>query len=184
MAPPSASALGEDAIRQMKVVDLKAELGALGLSTAGRKDELVERLLEAVAAGSRSASAPLSPGGAAAAAARPLSPPAAKAASPAGSGPSGASSSGAMSPVDPTNMASRASRFGLPATSPVASPAISPPAILPPAKVAKIGVADASLMDLARMRARQERFGVTVSSSLADLQVAEDKKKRAERFNL
>ena len=38
-------ALSEEEVRQLKVVELKAELGKLGLSISGKKEELIERLL-------------------------------------------------------------------------------------------------------------------------------------------
>lgn len=182
-----------DAIKAMKVVELKAELSALGLPVTGKKDELVERLLghqseqeQQVEAGrpelnfaQESSATPIPP----------------------------------ISPitVDPvldeaSKRALRAERFGIPMTEEArrlarqqrfglsAQPAHLSAAINKPLsdgrrKDNKKGIAKGvktvsiSEEELVRLKARQERFGgELVSSTLMKAEESEAKARRLARF--
>lgn len=151
--------LDEAAVRQLKVVELKAELLQLGLSTSGRKDELVERLLEALAG--RPAS------GAAAAA-----PAALGSARPSDAGLGRKDSSPAAEDSEEYKRASRAERFNL---------GPSETDLLQRRRERFGSVAD-DLLDPERLRARQARFGTTTSSVLLQEDEEVQKLKRLQRF--
>lgn len=197
----------EDEIRAMKVVDLKAELGKLGLPQTGKKDELIDRLLEHLAANSLPSKV-TSPGMPVAA----LKP---------------ASVQKAMVQGTTTNVVStvseeeaqrlaRAARFGIDPTRPVATPTSTPKskasfAVDPllvseearqrrierfgvvepvskkskqsPQHVPEVKIGGGVVgIEGEKLKERQQRFGVTTSKALVSQEMEEARRLRAERF--
>ena len=126
----------------MKVAELKTELAARGLPLSGKKEELVDRLLEALGAPSASASPSV-------------------AGSASGLPDGNASAAGAKSPAE----------------------AFSVGAAIPPAAQTTAQTLEQDPLSLERMRARQARFGVAVSSRLTEAEESAARQRRQERFS-
>lgn len=175
--------MDEAAIRQLKVAELKVELSKLNLPTTGKKDDLVARLLEALANlplganadGSRSG--PASP--------RPPQPtsPVPKPSSPL---PRLASRSPFQAPStlvaggdsEKSRRISRAMRFGSSEASSVVDERKKQ-------RVERFGsMADDSAMDTERLKVRQARFGETTSERLVRAEEEAAKARRLARFGL
>lgn len=169
-----------DEVKKLKVIELKEMLSERGLSTSGKKDELVTRLEEAMAEdGANStttpAPAPTSAHEAAPAAASvPVSDPQPAAASapaaPADDAPAAAEGAPALSDFE-AKKAMRASRFGIPVVS-------KPEPTINPKKKGGAALPD----DAEKIKKREERFGKTRPAAEVDPAEADKNKKRAERF--
>lgn len=184
--------MDETAIRQLKVTELRAELSKLGLPTTGKKDELVARVLEALAGGHSSGgavAATTSPSPAGAKSPLPLSdretwtsarPPVQPHAVPTAGfpGDSSASAGKATAGTHEDRLAARAERFGLEPTQEARRKQ----------RAERFGIGASAeqegLFDVERMRARQARFGVVASGQLAKAEDEAAKLKRLERFGL
>lgn len=178
----------------MKVVELKAELAKAGLPVTGKKDELIERLLEHVQTLNPSTTSQSAPS------AKPQITPV--------SAPQATAPSAAEHDDEVARRAARAARFGIPldeetrklqrmdrfgtASSSVASTLDAKISkALPDGKRKhshqkgsksadkKIGDVD---IDMAKLKERQARFGVVESKTLAKAEMDEAKARRLARF--
>lgn len=197
--------LTEADVRAMKVAELKAELVLLDLPLTGKKDELMERLLEHLASQPAETKQDT--------AVSPSSVPAVT---------SVGSTAAVPSPIlvddEQARRLARASRFGIQPVEPTTAPQpkrakptkasallASDPTLLAPdalqrrierfgvvqpdAKRSKqaggrtaVVVAPVEAVDYEQLKARQERFGVTTSALLAKSEMEEAKRRRMERF--
>lgn len=190
--------LTESEVRGMKVAELKAELAKLDLPQGGKKDELIERLLQHMATAGSSARETKKT----AVHAEPAAP---------------AASATAPSPIlvddETARRLARAARFGIDPVEPpkssskpakpekasavlAADPSLRSPeaikrrierfGVVEPekraGKPAATGSPAAVPVDYEQLKARQERFGVVTSSALAKSEMEEAKRRRLERF--
>lgn len=189
----------EDEIRAMKVVDLKAELGKLGLPQTGKKDELIDRLLEhlnAVAMPSKVTS--------------PGVPVAAPKPAPVQKVQGTATNVVSTVSEEEAQRLARAARFGIDPTNTTITPkkasfAVDPLLVSEEARqrrierfgvvepvskkskqsithVPKVAIGGVVGIEAEKLKERQQRFGVTTSKALVSQEMEEARRLRAERF--
>lgn len=207
MAPISAAE--EERLKHLKVVELKAELAQHGLVQTGKKDELLDRLMEFLNSRSSTAVATGPPSGTSAGEAAPAQqqqqkveehPPkitslvedeearrrarAARFGIPVVALDSGKSGNADAPAVSSDHKQHRIERFGVvePASKKPKTPQVQKPQ-QPPQQQPKKSVLEGAVdVDLEQLKARQERFGVTVSATLVSKEAQDAKQRRQDRF--